>query len=60
MMESKILENVVDNIHTNCNGEMLVIDGSNADFGEDNNLLSSLKSRRLSEAISFVTQVTYS
>ena len=36
-------------------GEMLDIDGSNAGFGGDNNLLASLKSRRLSEERSFIT-----
>ena len=41
----------------NCNGEMLVIDGSNAGFGGDNNLLASLKIRRLSEARPFITCV---
>ena len=38
----------------NCNGEMLVVDVSNAGFGGDN-LLASLKIRWLSEARSFIT-----
>ena len=44
-----------EKIQLNWNGEMFVIDGSNAGFGGDNNLLASLKSRLLSEAISFIT-----
>ena len=55
MMDSILLENVLDKRQLNCNGEMLVIDGSNAGFGEDNNVLASLKSRMLSEAKSFIT-----
>ena len=39
----------------NCNGEMLIIDASNAGFGGDNNLLASLKRHRLSEVRSFIT-----
>ena len=50
-----ILENVLEKRQLNCNGEMLIIDGSNAGFGGDNNLLASLKIRRLSEARSFIT-----
>ena len=38
-----------------CNGEMLDIDGSNAGFGGDNNLLANLKNRRLSEERSFIS-----
>ena len=41
----------------NCNGEILIINGSNAGFGEDNNLLASMKNSRLSEARSFTTRV---
>ena len=55
MMESILLENVLEIIQLNCNGEMIIIDGSNDGFGGDNNLLASLKNRRLSEAISFIT-----
>ena len=33
MMESILLENVLEKRQLNCNGEMLVIDGSNAGFG---------------------------
>ena len=55
MMESILLENVLEKRQLNCNREMLIIDGSNAGFGGDNNLLASLKSRRLSEARSFIT-----
>ena len=55
MMESILLENVLEKRQLNCNGEMLIIDGSNAGFGGDNNLLASLKSRLLSEARSFIT-----
>ena len=54
MMESILLENVLEKRQLN-NGEILVIDGSNACFGGDNNVLASLKSRRLSEARSFIT-----
>ena len=55
MMESILLENVLEKRQLNCNGEILVIDGSNAVFGENNNLLARLKSRRLSDARSFIT-----
>ena len=41
----------------NYNGEMLVIDSSNAGFMGDNNLLASLKSILLSESRSFITRV---
>ena len=39
-MESILLENVLEKRQLNCNGEMLIIDGSNAGFGGDNNLLT--------------------
>ena len=55
MVESILLKNVLEKRQLNCNGYMLVIDGSFAGFGGDNNLLSSLKIRRLSEARSFIT-----
>ena len=45
MMESILLENVVEKIHLNCNGEMLVIDGNNAGIGGE---------YKLSEAISLL------
>ena len=44
MMESILLKYFLER-HPNCNGEMLIIDGSNAGIGGDNNLLASLKSR---------------
>ena len=47
MMESILLENVLEKRKLNCNGEMLIIDGSNAGFGGDNNLLASLKQDHL-------------
>ena len=43
MMVSILLENVLEKRQLNCNGEMLIIDGSNAGFGGDNNLLAILK-----------------
>ena len=55
MMESILLEHILEKRQLTCNGEMLIIDGSNAGFGGDNNLLASLKSRWLSEARSFIT-----
>ena len=41
MMESILLDHVLEKIQLN--GEMLVIDGSNAGFEGYNNLLASLK-----------------
>ena len=52
-----LIINILEKRQPNCNGEMLVIDGSNAGFWGDNNLLASLKSRRLSEVRSFITRV---
>ena len=59
MMELIIIENIAKKTHPNCNGEMLIIDGSNAMFGGDNNLLASLECCRLLEAISFINQVIF-
>ena len=44
MMKSILLENVVDKKIFNCNGDILIINGSGADFGAYNNLLANLKS----------------
>ena len=41
MIELILFENVAEKRHTNCNGEILVIYGSNAYFGGDNNLLAN-------------------
>ena len=57
MVESILLENVFEKRHINCNRDMLVVDSSNTVLAGDNNLLSNLKSRWLSEARSFITRV---
>ena len=53
MMDSILLENVVDKIYPNLNGYILIIDGNKSGFGEYNNLLSSLKRLRYQKNISY-------
>ena len=45
--------NVLEKRHPNCNGEMLVIYGSNAGFREGNNLLASLNSSVIRSNIAY-------
>ena len=57
MMDSGLLENIMENRHQYCNGEIIVIYGINAVFGRYNILLVNLQRHRLSEARSDISYI---